>query len=599
MKLKHLILTLSVLICGAAGYAQNSTLLKYLPARCNSVTSFNLLDIVSKIPGETFRQSGLYREMLKKDKGDLQAFFSNPSSTGVDFAAGFIFCMQAVENGSPVPVLFGKLNDEAVFSSTVNKLLKETDTVRTYGTNRILSSKNAGPALAWNEEIFIITGIGGRKDELSKIFTDTTDTRDMNVKLEELNTRINRQLREQCFALLTPKSEDARFNAPAFTNLLNEPGDIKTWNSGTGRTAEVLKKLPPFLTSFLSRIQAAAGMERTSITNFEPGKISASYRSYVSKEIAAIHQQYPDEELPAGLAKRLPEGKILALMMTAINPEKGKAIQQMSGMSELIDTLTRYLKVDLKQLTAAFGSKALLAVMELPAKVQNAEKKKNPFENIGVLFAIPVKDKAALLKLKASAGGLIDSLSKTEKGEKILSKVKPVLRFDDSLCVISLSADMAEAFLNNPGSGPLPSWIPAGVRSPMWMNINFREIINSVFTKSGSTDKPARNKELKIKETFRLFDQLIMTGGGFANGSLNSRMEFRFTDPDKNALLQLFEMINSMVGQQGKMKQTETLKVVPDEGEKMGEVIIEEIPKEIVEPSPPAKKTEKGVKTKG
>ncbi|MBI5372655.1 MAG: hypothetical protein HZA79_11595 [Sphingobacteriales bacterium] len=594
MKLKHLILTLSVFICGAAGYAQNSTLLKYLPARCNSVTSFNLLNIVSKIPGETFRQSNFYLEMMKNDKGDLRNFLADPAATGIDFNAGFIFCANSTGEENNSPVLYGLLKDETLFSALVKKMQKGEEAIQVFGTNRLVLPKKMGPALAWNDEVFIITASSGKK-EMNKLFSDTTDTREFMVKMEELTNRMNRQLRNQCFELLTPKTDENAFHSAIFSSLVTEPGDIKIWNSGVTRSTEALKQLPPFLTQFLSRMQTANGTERTSIINFEAGKIAGNFRSYAGSELASVYQQFPDVELPAGLVQRLPEGKILALMMTAINPEKGKAIKQVNGMNELIDTLTRYLKVDLNQLYDAFGNKALLAVMEVPAKAENTEKKKKPLENISFLFAMPVKDKAALLKLKATVGGLIDSLSKTEKLQKLWSEMKPVMRFNDSLCVFSLSADMADAFLSNPGSGPLPSWFPAGRQIPFWMNINIREIANlTLAKKTNSKDQP-------MKQALGAFDQLVFSGGNYANGSLNSRMEFRFSDPDKNAMLQLFELINTMAGQQEKKKQAETLKPVPDEGEKMGEVIVEEAPKKAAEPPspPPAKKPVKGIKTKG
>lgn len=544
MKLKHLILAAAVL-CGASAQAQTNPLFRYIQPGSRMVMSFNLLKIAAKVPGETFRQSGLYKDMMKDDKGELRAFFNNPSSTGIDFSTDFILSM--IQSGDTaaskaVPVLYGHIKDQALFASLMKKMNKDEDRIQVFGNNRLVMPKSVGPALAWNDEIFIITGSADGKNELNKIFSDTTDTRDMEVRMKEVTERLNHSLREQCFKLLSPSAD---FGSPVFKQLMSEAGDIRIWNNGRQPSTDnnAFRKMPAFITQFMSRIQSANGTEKTSIINFENGKIAGTMRNYINPELGAVYQKYPEEELPTDLVRRLPEGKILMMMMTSVNPEKSKEIMAKNGMGDLLDSLNRFLKLDAGAFKNAFKNKMLFSVLELPSKEAATDKKKNPLEDLGLFIVMPVLDKAVVARLKELADRKLDSVSNTEKGEKMMSLFRPVIKFNDNLCVITLNEAMADAYLENPGTASLPAWLPANQHTSMWMNLNFREIMNMLLSKAG---KPGKGKDQQVQTMLATFDQLIISGGEYANGSLNSRMEFRFSDPDKNALQQFFEMANRL-----------------------------------------------------
>ncbi len=600
MTFKPLILAALVLITGTAAFAQTNPLYNYIQPGSRMVMSFNPLKIAAKVPGETFRQSSLYKDMLKKDNGDISSLLTNPSGSGIDFATNFILSTGSSGEDNKATVLYGRLADQSKFAALMRKMNKgDEDNIQVFGNNRLILPKSFGPAIAWNDEVFVITGMGNGKKELNAVFADTTDTRDMEVRMNEVTERLQKGLRELCFATLTPKTTGPGFTSPVFNSLMLESGDIKIWNSGEPPTnPKGIKQLPPFMTQFLSRMQAATGSESTSIINFEKGKIAGTIRNFIHPEMGAIYQKYPQEELPTGLVSRLPEGKILMLIMTAANKEMTKELNQKNGMTELLDSLKNFLKMDVSLLQKAFKSKGLFSIMELPSKEEDAEgEKKNILKNMGVFFVMPVADKMAVAKLKEMADRKLDSLANTEKGEKIMSMFRPVIRFNDSLCVISMSAEMADAYLNNPGTAALPAWLPARQNGSMWMNLNFREIMQMVFSKAG---KPGKNKDKQAMEIFSNFDQIIMTGGEYANGSLNSQMEFRFSNQEKNVLEQIFDIVNriSQEKAQARSESFTTPVIVQDEE-------VTEAPKDAPvtkEPAPakkPVTKTKAAVKSKG
>ena len=105
--------------------------------------------------------------------------------------------------------------------------------------------------------------------------------------MNEMTERLNHRLREQCFKLLSPAAD---FGSPVFRQLMTETGDIRIWNNGSQPSTDnnAFRKMPPFITQFMSRIQASNGTEKTSIINFENGKIAGTMRNYIKPELGAV-----------------------------------------------------------------------------------------------------------------------------------------------------------------------------------------------------------------------------------------------------------------------------------------------------------------------
>ncbi len=600
MKIKPLILIVLALITSQLSFAQDNLLYKYIQPGSRMVMRFNLVKIASKVPGETFHNSSLYQDIMKNDNGEIKNFLSDPSGTGIDFSTDFMLTVVTGDDGENTsPMLIARLGDAAKFTALMEKMNKgDNSRIQVFGTNRLMLPKSFGPAIAWNDEVMIVTGISSSKKELNAVFADTTDTRDMDVRMNEVTERLNKELKEKCFVALTPNTNNALVNNPVFSKLMNESGDIRIWNSGAKpATNKEIKQLPPFVTRFLSTLQAAQGNEITSIVNFENGKISGAFRNYISPEMGTIYQKYPQEPLPTQLVSRLPQGKILMLMMSSFSKEMSNELSKQNGMAGFIDSLKQYLKIDLGLFQKGFQNKAMMAIMEMPATAVKHEEKKNPLDQLGFYVVIPVADKAAVAQLKALADQKMDSLAATEKGEKIMSLFRPAIMYNDSLCVIAHSAAMAEAYLNQSGNGTLPAWLPANQKGNMWMSFGFRDIMTLVVNMAG---KNGKSKEKQTMEFLEMFDQLVMSGGEYADGSMNSRMEFRFSNPDKNVLEQLFDMANRASMQKAKAK-----KEMADEPVIMQDEEVYDAPKE-APPAPkkapvkkPATKSKTPAKTKG
>lgn len=134
----------------------------------------------------------------------------------------------------------------------------------------------------------------------------------MEIRMNEVTERIRQQTKELCFAALTPKSSGTLFNSAVLTALMNETGDIKIWNSGeTATNTKALKKLPPFFTQFLSRMQAANGSEKPVLSILKKERSRApsvpiSARKW-ERSIRNIHRNYFLPGWYAGYLRKNPD----------------------------------------------------------------------------------------------------------------------------------------------------------------------------------------------------------------------------------------------------------------------------------------------------
>ena len=141
-------------------FSQTNPLFSYLPDGASMVMSFNPVQMAKKVPGEAFRQSVMYREMTKKDEGgELKAFFSDPSISGIDFSNDLLLVAindSSDKSSGPSVQIFGSIKNEALFALAIKKLSKGSDSLHIYGTDKIIFSENGGSTMAWNNQVFVI-----------------------------------------------------------------------------------------------------------------------------------------------------------------------------------------------------------------------------------------------------------------------------------------------------------------------------------------------------------------------------------------------------------------------------------------------------------
>ncbi|MBL0151975.1 MAG: hypothetical protein IPP93_00180 [Chitinophagaceae bacterium] len=159
--------------------------------------------------------------------------------------------------------------------------------------------------------------------------------------------------------------------------------------------------------------------------------------------------------------------------------------------------------------------------------------------------------------------------------------------------MISNSSFAVDEFLNSPGLRAVPSVYPSGETYPMSMSVNLKEIFNMAFMKGKKKNDGEGKDDPEMLEALGKLKQLVMYGGKMENGQMKNTVEFQFSDPGKNSMLQLFEIMNLAIQSSEKNKRN---RMMEDDGVKeeakedapvIREVTIEGVKDETAPPPPP------------
>jgi hypothetical protein len=193
MKRRFVLFFAALILLQTATLAQINPLIKYLPDNAAMVMNFNAMGIVSKIPGESFRQSIIYQQIMKDPGMPFNTLLMNPEKSGIDFSAGIFLAITNYEpaNNSPIPPvrnpepgvnIFIKLQNAVLFTANMKELFKDKDdNIRTYGTDNILQTEK-GMTFGWNNDLFVMTSANDNKvkQELLELWADTTTRKDFD-----------------------------------------------------------------------------------------------------------------------------------------------------------------------------------------------------------------------------------------------------------------------------------------------------------------------------------------------------------------------------------------------------------------------------------
>ncbi len=567
MKRIKFLLPIAAMLWQSLAFSQSNPLLKYIPADASMVMHIDAKRLGSKIPEETFRQSFMYREMMKDPKAPFQ-FFKEPGKIGLDISSGIIMAFQyekpekmeeeRFERSTPEFHIFIKLSDAALFTSKMQELMKgneEEDKVQIeiYGTNRLVLSGGAMVA-GWNNEVFVISN--GYSNELRKVireqFSSFGDSATPNrLDMERIKADLIKGQRNMAFDLLTPKPQGSIQSNPYFNEVMHREADIQLWTSGGG--SPLTGKMVPFA-DLLNKLETVSGKNKTAIVNFENGKIVAQSSNVPEGIVADIYKKYPTSPQNMDLVKRLPAGTVLGLANFSFNQEMAGELLQRTGLLQLLDSFKTKIPFDLSLVPGTFKSNIMIAAVKTDPTTTTDEIVKK-MDGVQLIIALPIADKARFQQLKPAVLSAWNSLNKNSEDEIVTMKQPKGLyaKHSDDMLVLSLSPTTAATYLASPGTGETPAVLQEYSKYPMVASINFRQILSSILNKK----MEEQGKDGLLATMVGKFDQVLAYGGIYENGSINSMIEFRFSNQQENSFQQLFELITSVAENKEAMRRDE------------------------------------------
>src|SRR4030095_12972334 len=191
--LKPFTILLSSVFATLTVFSQASSVLSYLPGDAKTIIKINSSSLRQKMKWEDLMKYKMFEDFLKEVPEEGKDFIKNPAHTGIDLSQGFYVVIPVnTGNKKAEPVLYGVPKDTAQFAAMVKKLFPKKKAVKIGGGKVLIDS---GKALAWNHEIFIITG-SSVKDE--------TDNQTAKAKAAAQLTK-TKQLTEKCKTLLNKR----------------------------------------------------------------------------------------------------------------------------------------------------------------------------------------------------------------------------------------------------------------------------------------------------------------------------------------------------------------------------------------------------------
>ncbi len=541
--MKHFFsLLIAAMLGQSAAFSQSNPLFKYLPDDITMVMSIDAKSLGSKIPAETFRQSFFYREMMKDPNMPLAAFLSEPEKLGIDLSGGIVLAIkeesiEGMERTQPGFYLFIKLRDAEVFTANMKKIAGDEGKIAMYGTDRILLSE-ASMTAAWNNDVFIVSN--GYANKMRQSFLNDFSYSDTvppdPAKIERAKRELMKGQREMCFELLTPKSQNTISSNTYFIEAMNTPADIRLWSSGSGNP--ITKKMLPFA-GIMEKLGSISGKNKTALINFENGKIVMRSRNFLGEVTADIYKKYHPTPQNMDLVKRLPAGTLMGLATVSFNQEMANELIQKNGLMGILDSVKKEIPFDLSLLPGVFKSNMMIAVVktDITATTDTLTSQKGGMQ---LVIALPIADKVKFENLKAAIPALLDSVKGIK--EKLFEKSPLFAKHTDDMLVITMSPQTADEFLQNKGTGEVPAWLQEYSKHPMVVTIGLKEIMSGIL----GNNRPEDNRQGMIATVMSKFDKILVYGGGYENESINSTMEFRFSDPNENSLKQMFDMVTSI-----------------------------------------------------
>jgi len=509
-------------------FSQTNTVLNYLPANAKTVVKINLASLRQKIKWADLIKYKMFEDLLKQLPEDGKDFIKNPEHTGIDLDRGFYLVMPAnPSNKKSDPILYGVPKDTIQFAAMVKKLFPSKKAIK-IGSGKVLI--DSGKALAWNHEIFIITG--------SAVNSGPADQTAKAKAAAQLNK--TKQLTEKCKTLLSKRQ--AVLTNEYFTSLLKEDGDVYMWTNNTIQPQEKKKGKTPQVLSVLNKNLMRSSNYTSGIIKFETGKMSIQMKRYMPASLDSIYDKYPLGNINTSLLRKLPAGQPLLLYSFRFSPAMIKEVFAKAGADDLLDSLSKGNSKNNDILEALKGD-AMLAVIKT-ADVSAEDSVTSKLNGIQVLIAGGINDKEKFKNLT--------ELLKTKKDQGTDNAVKnfpkPFIFSDDSIFVLSISEIAAKKFLSQGQNNsefenlfqPYKNYSGAAIMD-----------LKTIFGLAAPLILKRKSQEetQQSMEILGMFDKLIFYSGHRTDSYTPGAMELTLVNKDENSLkqfLNLMDLLNSM-----------------------------------------------------
>ncbi|MEX0636347.1 MAG: DUF4836 family protein, partial [Ferruginibacter sp.] len=311
-----------------------------------------------------------------------------------------------------------------------------------------------------------------------------------------------------------------------FSELMGSKADIHFWMN-----TEALYESDASLSdlSMLNISKLYKDSYSTATVNFENGQINIDSKIYSSKEMSDIFKKYSGANINKDIIQRLPAKDVAVLFAMNYKPEGLKKFIELTGLEGLINIGASQLGFNVDDFIKSHNGELLLAVTDI--KIDSMFGTPNP----NVLFSSGVGDKTSFDKIVNAAqkegaqmaGASPNSIHFSSNG-KMFALGNQKAMVDD---FVSKDAKSNFAFLDKIAGGPIGGYF------------NLQYILTSL--------KPSVSGDsstiIMIDASLKMWDNILISGGQFKDGSLQQHVEINLMDKNTNSLKQLNNYLGTLV----------------------------------------------------
>lgn len=490
---------------------------KLVPNDAAIVMHINGQSLSSKLPWEEIKANPLFQKMYADSTipAFVKNILDNPENSGINIKSDFIFFAKQDTSGS-LAAFEGSVKDTEKFKLFNQEATKGGSETEKGGLHFISRS----PAcVGWNKDrfVYVFSTPDFRKRSGTNTMTDQTKPID---------------LLAACKAIFDLPAKNSLGSNEKFTALMKKAGDFHIWIN----TEEITKSAQSMAAlSMLKMDKLYEGSLTVGTANFENGKIAVDFKSYTGKLLNDLLKKYSGDKINEDMLKRIPAKDVAAIFALNFKPEGINELLKMMGMDGLANIGISTMGFSLDDFIKANKGDILVAVTDIKTNPDTIHLQNDASAVVGksakpdFIFAASIGDKESFNKLIAA-------------GKKLMG---PKMVYSDSAAP-DLSYNLnADYFAIGNSKEKVDKYIAGGNSNFDFMSkfsgnpfggyINLQYIMKAMETEM-TKDSSAK---IAFDASMKMWDNVYMTGGKYADGGISYSMEINLVDKTSNSLKQL------------------------------------------------------------
>jgi Domain of unknown function (DUF4836) len=486
---------------------KTNTVGRYVPENAGFVLHINGESLISKLSWDDIKKNEWFNKIYSDTSNSALAksLLDNPENSGINIKSDIVMFGQKDSTGSFNSII-GTITDEAKFK----KLLAEANKGATETSqNGYTYSTSSKASVAYNKDRFVATMNNQEKNSFGLDDSLTTNT---PVDLKAVNAKI-----------LALDEDKSLAKSDKFSKLVTEKGDAHFWFN-----AQTINKNNAAMPMLVNIDKLTEGAITAGTINFENGKIAIDMKSYAGKELSSLYKKYNSNNINKEMVSNIPSKNIAGLLTFSFKPEGIKELLKLLSLDGVATLgLSKY-GFTLDDFIKANNGDILIAITDLNKDAANASGKAN------FVFATSINDKASFNKL-------IDAGKKLGGGLSMMVPESDKISFNtnDKFFILSNNKTTTDTYLAGTAKSNY-DFLSKLENGPVGGYANLQYIISNIPIDSDSLEIKSQALNLKT------WDNIVLSGGKFADDALNQHVEINLIDKNTNSLKQLNSYSNEM-----------------------------------------------------